>query len=180
MTTKKKNKKIIFWKEYTSIPKYLERFTILKFFNLHIRIHKLLSEDKTVFYHNHPFHFLSIVISGGYTEEYLKDDKVITKYHKKWAFIFRNKNRYHSIKSVEPNTKTLFFAIGNYKKWHLKSITPNVNRPKDGIYRRVIKGNKVYSKCYNGMFYIGSRDSDMARKESRLSIFQDNEVIEQW
>lgn len=159
---------------------YLERFTILKFFNLHIRIHKILSEDKTVFYHNHPFHFLSIILSGGYVEEILKDDKIITKHYKNGAFIFRSKNTYHRIKSVEPNTKTLFFTFGNYKNWHLKSITPNVNRPEDGVYRRIIKGNKVYSKCYRGMFYIGSRDIDIARKEDRLSIFQDNEVIEKW
>ena len=165
--------KMILFKKYRSIPKYLERFTILKLFNFHIRIHKILSEDKTPFYHNHPFNFLSIILSGGYTEEYLSGDKIITKKHKKFNFILRNKTTYHKITSVKPNTKTLFFALGNTKNWHLKSISPVVNRPKDGIYIRVINNKEVFTKCNNGMYYIGSYNIDDAVKETRLSVYQD-------
>jgi hypothetical protein len=164
---------ITFLKKYRSIPKYLERFTILKISNFHIRIHKILSEDKTPFYHNHPFHFLSIVINGGYTEEILHNGKVKTKQHNSFAFIFRNKNTYHKIASVKPNTKTLFFAIGNTKKWNLKSIN-NSNRPENGLYKRIINSKEVYSKCSDGMFYIGSSDIDTALNENRLSIYQDD------
>ncbi len=171
---------LIFFKKYTSIPKYLERFTILKIFKLHIRIHRILSEDKTVFYHNHPFNFLSIILNGGYTEEVLIGDTVITKIHNRFHFIFRNKNTYHKIKSIKPNTKTLFFAIGNDKKWHLKSIDPIINRPEDGIYKRIINDKKVFSKCNDGMFYIGSDNINEAMRECRMSIFQDNENINNW
>ena len=94
---------MIFFKKYSSIPKYLERFTILKILNFHIRIHKILSEDKTPYYHNHPFSFLSIILSGGYTEEILDNDNIITKKHNRFKFILRNKKTYHKIKSIEPN-----------------------------------------------------------------------------
>ena len=167
-------------KKYSSIPKYLERFTILKIFNFHIRIHKILSEDKTPYYHNHPFNFMSIILSGGYTEEVLQDDTVITKIHNRFHFIFRNKNTYHKIKSIKPNTQTLFFAIGNSKKWHLKSIDPIYNRPENGIYKRIINAKNVYSKCDNGMYYIGSDSIDSAIKETRISIYQDDTDIPTW
>lgn len=169
-----------FLQKYSSIPKYLERFTILKFSCIHIRIHNLLSEDKTPYYHNHPFSFLSIIISGGYIEEVLINDKIETKIHNKFHFLFRNKKTYHKIKSVKPNTKTLFFAIGNSKKWHLKSIDPIINRPENGIYKRVINDKKVYSKCHDGMYYIGSFDIDKAISETRLSIYQDDNDIKTW
>jgi len=165
---------MILFKKYSSIPKYLERFTILKVFNLHIRIHKLLSEDKTPFYHSHPFSFLSIILNGGYTEEYLVGNDIITKEYKRFSFIIRNKETYHKIKSVKPNTKTLFFAIGNTKKWHLKSIEPHISRPENGIYKRVINSKEVYSKCQDGMYYIGSTNILEATNETRLSIYQDD------
>ncbi len=168
---------MIILKKYSSIPKYLERFTILKVFNLHIRIHNILSEDKTPFYHNHPFSFLSIVLNGGYTEEYLVGKKIITKEHKLFSFILRNKETYHKIISVKPNTKTLFFAIGNTKKWHLKSIDTLINRPENGIYKRVINNKEVYSKCQDGMYYIGSTNIVDATNETRLSIYQDDTNI---
>ena len=167
-------------KKYSSIPKYLERFTILQIFNFHIRIHNILSEDKTPYYHNHPFSFMSIILSGGYTEEVLRDDKVITENHSRFHFIFRNRNTYHKIKSIKPNTKTLFFAIGNSKKWHLKSLDPIINRPENGVYKRVINDRKVYSKCDNGMYYIGSENIETAIKETRLSIYQDDFNIPNW
>lgn len=168
---------MVILKKYSSIPKYLERFTILKVCNLHIRIHKILSEDKTPFYHNHPFSFLSIILNGGYTEEYLVNDKIITKEYKLFSFILRNKETYHKIKSVKPNTKTLFFAIGNTKKWHLKSIDPIINRPENGIYKRIINNKEVYSKCHEGMFYIGSDNLSEAANETRLSIYQDDAYL---
>jgi hypothetical protein len=171
---------MIFFKKYSSIPKYLDRFTIIKFLNIHIRIHKILSEDKTPYYHNHPFSFMSLILKGGYTEEILRNNSVITKNHNRFNFIFRHKNTYHKIKFVKNNTITLFFAIGNNKKWHLKSIEQIHERPKNGIYKRIINNKKVYSKCEDGMFYIGSHDINVAKNENRLSIYQDNENINKW
>ena len=169
---------MILFKKYRSIPKYLERFTILKVFNLHIRIHNILSEDKTVFYHNHPFAYMSIILSGGYTEELLVGDKIVTNQYNRFNIIIRNKNSYHKIKVIKPNTKTLFFAIGNSKKWHLKSLDPVVSRPENGVYKRLINSKEVYSKCHDGMYYIGSNSIDEAIKETRLSIYQDDTYIQ--
>ena len=171
---------MVFFKKYSSIPKYLERFTLFKLGTFHIRTHKILSEDKTAFFHNHPFNYLSIILNGGYTEEVIKDGKVVKIKNSKYKFIFRNKNTYHKITSVKPNTITLFFAIGNSHKWHLKSMDPIINRPENGIYKRIINNHKVYSKCDNGMYYIGSENIDNALKETRLSIYQDDEFIKSW
>ena len=106
---------MILFKKYTSIPKYLERFTIFKIFNIHIRIHNILSEDKSTFLHNHPFNYFSFIISGGYTEEISINGNIITKIHNKYKLLYRNNKTYHRIKFVEPNTKTLFVALGNSK-----------------------------------------------------------------
>jgi hypothetical protein len=87
------------------------------------------------------------------------------------------KSTYHKIAAIKPNTKTLFFAIGNNKKWNLKSINPSINRQENGLYKRVINGKEVYSRCFDGMYYIGSTDINIALNENRLSIYQDNTDI---
>ena len=165
---------MVFWKRYSSIEGYLERFTVLKIGRLHVRFHKIISEDKTPFFHNHPFNYLSIVLKGGYTEEMMDNGVVEEKNFGVLSFIPRSKKTYHRIKSVKPNTVTLFFAFGNGNDWRLKNLGEHSLRPIDGIYKRIINKTETFSKCVDGMFYIGHLNIEDCKKETRLSIHQDN------
>lgn len=161
----------------------MERFTLLKLGNIiHIRTHKLLSEDKTCYYHNHPFSYCSVIISGGYVEEVLSDiGSVVTKTHSVGSIILRHKSVYHKITSVMPFTKTLFCAVGNSGHWHLKAGDNNTTtRPEDGLYQRIINNKNVWSLVIDGMYYIGNQSKEIASKERRLSIYQDDTNILTW
>lgn len=60
---------------------FLERYTILKIGLLHIRIHYIKDIDRSVFYHNHLFHYISIILKGGYSDEVIdiKSGKIKVK-----------------------------------------------------------------------------------------------------
>lgn len=166
-------------KKYASITGYLERFSILNLGKLKIRWHKILSADGTPYCHNHPFHYVSIIIKGQYTEEFIKDDKLQQKTHKVGAIIIRSAKTHHRIKEVK-DCRTLFFAWNCSNKWSLKAHKDiqcsSFNTPSlVGIYRRQINGKELYCK-FDGFWFIGAEDIEQAKKETRLSIYQ----VEPW
>lgn len=65
------------FKKYSSISGYLERFTLFKIGKLHVRVHHILSADGTIYCHNHPFHYISIILKGGYVEQIIEGDRLI-------------------------------------------------------------------------------------------------------
>ena len=158
-------------KRYKSIKGYLHRFTLVKFGDVHIRVHKILKADETPFLHNHPFKYVSFIFSGGYNEQVELNGEIVEKQHKAPKLIFRSESTYHRITSVLPNTKTLFCAHGNFG-WKLKPLDNDMERPEDGIYIRLVNNNWVYAKCEKGMYLIGNKDPEIAIKETRPSIYQ--------
>lgn len=159
-----------FFKKYTSIPNFLLRFTLIKIGKLHIRIHRILSEDKTTLFHNHPFYYISFIVKGGYIEEQLQaDGNVKTTYYGRFSMLFRSKNTYHRIKSVITPTTTLFIAFGNYG-WNAVNIT--TPEQSDGVYQRFVVGKHLWSKYKNGIWFIGNNSKSIASKENRHSIHQ--------
>lgn len=107
-------------KPYKHLKGYLHRWTFFESKKFHFRIHHILSEYKTPFLHNHPFSYLSIIISGGYEEVYEKNGKLIKKKNKKFSWIWRSHKTFHRITNVKPNTKTLFFTLKSPMDWTLK------------------------------------------------------------
>lgn len=162
-------RKLVIFKPYTSIKDFLHRFTLLKVGKLHIRLHKITDSDQSTLYHNHPFHYISIILKAGYRETQLIGNKKIEKVHKPFSIIVRNRNVFHRIDELFGKTViTLFIAYGNYG-W--KAInTAEVHD--DGLYERVIKGKKVWSKKEKGIWFIGSEDHSIAAAETRHSIHQ--------
>lgn len=163
-------------KEYNSLPGFLLRYTILHFKKLHIRIHHILSEDKTPFLHNHPFNFISIILKGYYIEQLLVGDKIKTIKHTRGSIIIRSHKQFHRISECI-NCTTLFFTWKKDIKWRLKNsdqiIKPkDWDKPKDGMYQRNIKERIVWSKCENSIWFIGNEDINIARNETRYSIHQ--------
>jgi hypothetical protein len=68
---------------YNHLPGYLRRWTLFLYKRLHIRIHHILSGDKTPFYIHIPFWYISIILSGGYKEKM----DVCLKYIPDWYYI---------------------------------------------------------------------------------------------
>lgn len=165
-----------FLKDYNSLPNFLIRTTLFSFGRLHIRLHKLLSEDKSPYCHNHPFYYLSIILKGGYEEELLNGTDITLKNHGVGSIIFRRPKDFHRIKSVKGKTKTLFITWKIKMNWSLKNHPKinkeNFNLPKNnGIYIRNVKGKDLFCK-FDQYWYLGHDNIVDAIKETRLSIHQ--------
>lgn len=160
-----------FFKGYTNIKDFLHRFTILKVGKLHIRLHKIISDDGTTLYHNHPFHYLSFILKGGYKEIIYDPStkETITKKHKRFSLILRNKNTYHRIEKINGDTITLFFAFGK-GKWN--AINFGTPKMKNGVYQRMVNNKEKWCKYSDGIWYVGSNCIGKASKEDRPSIHQ--------
>lgn len=165
-------------KEYNSLVGYLERLTILKCGRLHIRIHKILNSDKTPFLHSHPFHYISFVYSGGYTEQSLYGFRKFPRF----SFIVHKSSCFHRIDDVLPNTKTIFISWNTSKyKWNLKkapAIPPNLNWTEHppGIYIRELNNGSHYCK-FNQYWFKGHHNIDDALKEEYPSNNQTKEGL---
>lgn len=161
---------MVLLKKYRSVKGFLERFTIVKIGNLHIRTHILKTKDESSFYHNHPFNYISIILKGGYRDSHFGPDKVIKfSTYKRFSFIFRKFNVYHKIEEIFGETTTLFISYGKYD-WKII----NLNDPKepDGIYLRNVNNNNVWAKRLNDVWFIGNKNKKIAEKETRYSINQ--------
>lgn len=80
---------------------YMRRWRI--FYNKKIgglRVHNIIKGDSDRHLHDHPFSFLSLIIKGGYVEQY--GNKSIA--HTRWAFIRRAAKSFHRIKQVQEDT----------------------------------------------------------------------------
>jgi hypothetical protein len=168
---------INFLKDYNSLPNFLLRTTILSYKKLHIRLHTILSEDKSPYLHNHPFYFISIILKGGYVEELLlKNGEIKHIKHKIGSIIVRTPNDYHRILSINGETKTFFITWKVKMDWRLKDH-PNMNRnefnlpKKTGIFIRNVKGKEKFCK-FDKYWYIGNDNIEAAERETRYSIHQ--------
>lgn len=157
------------FKPYTSIKDFLHRYTLLKIGKLHIRLHKITDRDQTTLFHNHPFHYVSIILKGGYKETILKDGNESQKNHRFLSVIFRSCKVYHRIEEIYGETLTFFIAYGNYG-WQAHN-TKQSNED-NGLYQRIIKGKQLWSKKENGIWFIGHEDRLSAAAETRHSIHQ--------
>ena len=158
---------------YKHLLGYLERYTLIHFKRMHIRIHRIKRPDITPFLHTHPFHYLSIVLRGGYTESL--EGKMIK--HRWLSVIPRRSKTAHRIVAVQPGTLTLFFSWKTKgQQWEFKrggSDFPSqdwVDHPK-GIYTRELYGRIVFSK-FDGYWHRAADSKSGAEQEYRPSIDQ--------
>ena len=142
-----------------------------------MRIHEILSEDRTPFLHTHPFNYCSIVLSGGYTEQYVDGDTLVEKTYRRGSLVFHTSATAHRITSVQPNTKTLFvtwLTNDDGQGWtlfrHSKVPTPPTYYDAfDGIYR----DGTGFRKRQHGVWYALRSTRQAAEQCDRLSIHQD-------
>lgn len=86
-----------------------------KYFNLYL--HKIYHSD-TEFPHNHPWNFLSIVLSGLFIERYKKNLTTPERKIKHYplSIYWRSRKSFHKNRIVKPVT-TLVLTFGKYKEW---------------------------------------------------------------
>ncbi len=162
---------MIFFKPYSNIKDFLQRFTILKIGKLHIRIHKITDIDRTTLYHNHPFNYISVILKGGYTESVIcnQTNEIKVYKHGFLSIILRKNNIFHRIVKIKGKTLTLFIAYGKYDWNAFNTINDN---SEDGIFQREINNKLMWSKKENGIWFIGNKDKNIAQQETRHSIHQ--------
>lgn len=162
------------FKAYTSIKGYLERFTIFKVSNVHLRLHTIKRNDATTLFHNHPFKYVSIVYRGGYTEQYIdQTGKVQQRTRLAPCIIYSNQHRQHRIEKLHGETKTLFLALGKYT-WYAQNTVDH--SALDGVFMEQVGDIVCWSKRKNGIWYIRRATKELAEQETRHSIFQDRTV----
>lgn len=157
-------------KPYKHLKGYLERWTVLKIGRLHIRLHDIKRNDATPFLHNHPFHYLSFVVRGGYDENL--DGKIIKR--KRFSLAYRSDKAFHRIVSVQPNTKTIFFTWKTDTKWSLKPTEEKVDEWVDyeaGLYIRTMWGKPKFCK-FDRFWFEGKDSKQEALLSNRPSIDQ--------
>lgn len=163
------------FKKYASIAGYLERESIASWGRLKVRYHKILSADGTPYLHSHPFHYLSIVLWGFYTEQVLVGDKLITRRNYPGRFIWRRAQTHHRIISAH-NCRTLFFAFDSKHQWslarHPAIAKEDFHCPSaPGVYLRIINEKQQFCR-FDSFWFIGAPDIATAQRETRLSIYQ--------
>lgn len=103
---------------------YMGRYSLFETKYLSARVHQIATGDNDQALHDHPWSFLSIVLSGGYVEELplmptpcwngnVETTRTIKR--KEGSISFRPASCRHRITSVEPYTWTLFI-YGKFKQ----------------------------------------------------------------
>lgn len=107
---------------------YMERFTLFETRWLSARIHHIVSPDWDRDMHDHPWDFVSVILSGGYIEErptpsfhkpqWLEDGSESRRgrYRASPSIALRHATDRHLISYVEPETWTLF-VYGPLRQW---------------------------------------------------------------
>lgn len=167
------------------IKNLMNRKSLLSLGRFKVRIHKFSNKDKSGKLHNHPFSYISIVLSGGYTEE-LKDG-VIT-HQPTGAVIIRKSNTPHRIISCLENTKTLIITFYNKtNEWNFcesvyketdKEILNKLAMYRNGqVYTRILSDKALFCKFDNGVWFKGHSNYKMASLETQPSMDQETPSI---
>ena len=99
--------------EYHLAKPWTARYYLLfrkrpKWFPFNILIHHILDNDHGIGLHNHPFPYITIILSGGYWETNIKKER---KWRGKFYIGFRSADNLHRV-DLEPGIKpiTIFIA----------------------------------------------------------------------
>ena len=105
---------------------HFRRYRLLStpWFNLYI--HNILHSDEDVHPHDHPWHFISLILWGGYIERWMSAYEnyrfwmgrpLRTDKHTMGSVIFHNAKDFHQITLLKPSVWTLVFTWGKRKSW---------------------------------------------------------------
>lgn len=116
-----------------------------------IYLHKICLPDYDEHQHTHPWNFISLILKGGYYEEWRNEPEWhITKsaYWTRGSLIHHKRSDSHSIKRMIGPVWTLVFSYGSYKPWGYRVWSEETNSNS-----KWIEAN-AYRKMKNAIFGI--------------------------
>lgn len=167
---------------YAPLKGYLHRWRLLEAGRFMARVHHILTPDGTPFLHNHPFHYASLVLRGGYAEQVLQPDgtlRVVRRFP--GHLVARRATTLHRIETVRPGgcwTLVLIWRVGGAWRLarHASVVAPaDYVDASDGLY--AVPGG--YRKRVGGVWYALRPTPEDACCCASLSIHQvqDGNVI---
>ena len=92
---------------------HLYRITILRTPMFSIKLHKILGSDLDRYLHDHPWHYVSLILSGVYQEERQHE----TGIRRPGNLLFRHATSIHRLTLLTPHVWTLFITSGRIRTW---------------------------------------------------------------
>lgn len=95
---------------------FLKRYFLFRSNHLSVTIHQIKRADPggvQGFKHNHPYHFISIVLRGKYEERLIRDNKEEFIVREEGNVCIRTRSNRHAISPLSKEVWTLFFRIGD-------------------------------------------------------------------
>lgn len=99
---------------------HFRRYRLLQTPWFAIYIHQILKSDEDLHFHDHPWHFASFILRGGYKELATfppKWDKVRTTYALEGSLVKHNAVDAHKLTLMTPEVWTLVFTSGRARVW---------------------------------------------------------------
>lgn len=106
-----------FWRWSDTDSGYLTRLHIVMTPWFALCLHWLHKPDPEPHLHDHPVHFLSLILRGGYYEARQRGGTIRYQRRRWWNWVCASRDDRHSIKYVEPRTLTLCFMSGKKREW---------------------------------------------------------------
>jgi hypothetical protein len=103
---------------------HFRRWRILATPWFNIYIHNILRSDEEAHPHDHPWNFLSFILKGGYSEEWLPfyEDKayqngssLIKSVRRPGTFVWHDAKDFHKLTLLKDSAWTLVFTFGKYR-----------------------------------------------------------------
>lgn len=161
---------------------YLERYHIASIFGFKIWLHRFIRNDSERHLHNHPWHALSVILTGGYREIVALDgyrNLDIVDYEAGNVNVIRA-NKTHRILRVEPNTWTLMLVSPRVRKnWFFVNDDGDMEAgPNGGSDWHKTAHNRA--KVYNKRFWSAMKDLDIDVHKLRSRIEEWDNVRDEY
>lgn len=138
---------LIFIREYIMVKEiiskegelHFQRFRLLSLFGFNIYLHHILKSDMDAHPHDHPWHFASLILWGGYDEEWLGA-------YEDWQYwagramrrrttfpgyvVVHHAKDFHHIKLRSKRVWSLVFTVGRRPSWGYQTRTGWIDHKK--------------------------------------------------
>lgn len=123
---------------------HFQRLRILETKWFSIFIHKIYKSDQDKYQHDHPYNFLSIILSGGYIEKSKKEYKRVL-----W-WTYNKAERPHKLRLIKLPTITLVFTGQRFREWGFYTdrgfMTPDKRKKHEEFLKRAKNKKKLSIK----------------------------------
>lgn len=116
---------------YFDLEGYMNRWWFIKpkrWLPFAIRVHEILRSDSDRHLHDHPWHYVTVILKGGYYETtFNKYGQKVERWHGPGSILVRTADTYHSLRLPEGKTCWTMFSTGRWRQdWGFKTETGKV------------------------------------------------------